>query len=121
MFNTRYNRIKFLIIMKKTEKIFIDNIAHLTQAMLERASEKHKSVNAYCIFTEGDHYHVLIPQYESEEEETRMTRKMMDVLINNKEICDAFAKFVMPPARYFEREAKKAAKAERNSDNTNHQ
>ena len=44
-----------------------------------------------------------------------MTRKMMDVLINNKVICDAFAKFVMPPARYFEREAKKAAKAARKS------
>lgn len=101
--------------MAKIKKILIDDIAKLTQAMLERASKKHKSVNAYCIFIEGDHYHVLAPHYESKEEETRVTRKMMDVLISNKEICDAFAKFVMPPARYFEREEKKAAKAERKS------
>ena len=101
--------------MAKIKKILIDDIAKLTQAMLERASKKHKSVNAYCIFVEGDHYHVLAPHYESEEEETRVTRKMMDVLISNKEICDAFAKFVMPPARYFEREEKKAAKAARKS------
>lgn len=96
--------------MAKIKKIYIDDIAKMTQAMLERASKKHKSINAYCIFVEGDYYHVLTPHYESKEAETRMTRKMMDVLISNKEICDAFAKFVMPPARYFEREAKKAAK-----------
>lgn len=101
--------------MAKIKKILIDDIAKLTQAMLERASKKHKSVNAYCIFTEGDHYHVLAPLYKSKAEETRMTRKMMDVLISNKEICDAFAKFVLPPARYFEREAKKAAKVVRKS------
>ena len=101
--------------MAKIKKILIDDIAKMTQAMLERASKKHKSVNAYCIFVEGAHYHVLAPQYESKEEETRKTRIMMDVLISNKEICDAFAKFVLPPARYFEREAKKAAKAERKS------
>ncbi len=101
--------------MAKIKKILIDDIAKLTQAMLERASKKHKSINAYCFFMEGDHYHVLTPHYESKEAETRMTRKMMDVLIQNKEICDAFAKFVMPPARYFEREAKKAAKAARKS------
>ena len=101
--------------MAKIKKILIDDIAKLTQAMLERASKKHKSVNAYCIFVEGDYYHVLTPHYESKEAETRMTRKMMAVLIQNKEICDAFAKFVMPPARYFEREEKKAAKAARKS------
>ena len=101
--------------MAKIKEFLIDKIANMTQAMLERASKKHKSVNAYCIFVEGDYYHVLAPHYESEEEETRVTRKMMDVLISNKEICDAFAKFVMPPARYFEREEKKAAKAARKS------
>ena len=101
--------------MAKIKKILIDDIANMTQAMLERAIKKHKSINAYCIFVEGDYYHVLTPHYESKEAETRMTRKMMDVLIQNKEICDAFAKFVMPPARYFEREEKKAAKAARKS------
>ena len=101
--------------MAKIKEFLIDKIANMTQAMLERASKKHKSGNAYCIFVEGDYYHVHAPHYESEEEETRVTRKMMDVLISNKEICDAFAKFVMPPVRYFEREEKKAAKAARKS------
>ena len=101
--------------MAKIKKILIDDIANMTQAMLERAIKKHKSINAYCIFVEGDYYHVLTPHYESKEEETRVTRKMMDVLIQNKEICDAFAKFVMPPARYYERKEKKATKAARKS------
>ena len=48
--------------MAKIKKIYIDDIAALTQAMLERASKKHKSITAYCIFVEGDHFHVLKPK-----------------------------------------------------------
>ena len=84
--------------MAKLQKIYIDDIANLTQTMLERASKKHKSVNAYCIFVEGDHYHALIPEYESAKEKEKE--------IQNPEICDAFAKFVVPPARFHERNAK---------------
>lgn len=99
--------------MAEIKKIYIDDIAELTQAMLERASSKHKSVNAYCIFVEGDHYHMLIPTYESEAEERKETRRMMHALLSNPEACKAFAKIVVPPARYFEREAKKASKKNR--------
>jgi hypothetical protein len=93
--------------MAKIQKIYIDDIAKLTQAMLERASKKHKSINAYCIFVEGDHYHVLIPKYESEKEKMKMNRQLMNILIQQPDICNAFAQFVVPPARYLEREEKK--------------
>ncbi len=93
--------------MAKLKKIYIDDIADLTQTMLERASKKHTSVNAYCIFVEGDHYHALIPEYESEKEKEKEIRRLMDILVQNPDICDAFAKFVVPPARFHEREAKK--------------
>ena len=96
--------------MAKLQKIYIDDIANLTQAMLERASKKHKSINAYCIFVEGDHYHVLIPEYENEKVKEKETRKMMNVLIERPDICSAFAQFVVPPARVHERKAKKEAK-----------
>lgn len=93
--------------MAEIKKIYIDDIANLTQAMLERASKKHKSVNAYCIFIEGDHYHFLIPTYESKKEERKETRRIMNALLTDPEACEAFAKIVVPPARYFERQAKK--------------
>ena len=96
--------------MAEIKKFYIDDIAQLTQAMLERASKKHKSVNAYCIFVEGDHYHALIPEYESEKEKMKCTRQLMDILVQRPDICSAFAQFVVPPARFHEREAKKAAK-----------
>ena len=96
--------------MAKLQKIYIDDIANLTQAMLERASKKHKSINAYCIFVEGDHYHVIIPKYENEKVKEKETRKMMNVLIERPDICEAFAQFVVPPARFHERKAKKEAK-----------
>ena len=94
---------------KELKKIYIDDIAKQTQAMLERASKKHKSINAYCIFVEGDHYHALTPEYESEKERMKATRKLMNVLIERPDICDKFAEFVMAPARYHERQAKKKA------------
>lgn len=97
---------------KELKKIYIDNISKQTQEMLERASKKHKSITAYCIFVEGDHYHALTPEYESEKERMRETRKLMNVLIERPDICDKFAEFVMAPARFHEREAKKRAKAE---------
>ena len=96
--------------MAKLQKIYIDGIANLTQAMLERAAKKHKSVNAYCIFVEGDHFHALIPEYENEKEKEKETRKLMNILVQRPDICDAFAKFVVPPARFHERQAKKAQK-----------
>ena len=92
---------------KELKKIYIDDISKQTQEMLERASKKHKSVTAYCIFVEGDRYHALTPAYESEKERVRATRKLMNVLIERPDICDKFAEFVMAPARYHEREAKK--------------
>ena len=92
---------------KELKKIYIDDISKQTQEMLERASKKHKSINAYCIFVEGDHYHALTPAYESEKERVRETRKLMNILIERPDICDKFAEFVMAPARYHEREAKK--------------
>lgn len=95
--------------MAKLKKIYIDDIAKLTQAMLERASKKHKSVNAYCIFVEGDHFHALVPEYENEKEKEKEIRKLMEILIQHSDICDAFAQFVVPPARFHEREAKKSA------------
>ena len=100
--------------MAKLKKIYIDEIAAQTQAMLERASKKHKSITAYCLFLEGDHYHVLLPEYESPKEEEKAIRNIMEILLQRPEICKEFAKFVCPPARYFEREAKKAAKQEMN-------
>ena len=96
--------------MAKIKKIYIDDIAALTQAMLERASKKHKSITAYCIFVEGDHFHVLTPEYENDKEKQKATRKLMDILITYPDICNQFASFVVPPAKFFEREAKKAAK-----------
>jgi hypothetical protein len=93
--------------MAKLQKIYIDDIAEMTQTMLERASKKHKSINAYCIFVEGNHYHALIPEYENEKEKEKQIRKLMDILVQNPAICDAFAKFVVPPARFHERQAKK--------------
>ena len=92
---------------KELKKIYIDDIAAQTQTMLVRASKRHKSINAYCIFVEGDHFHVILPEYESEKEKKKATRLLMDVLVENKHICDAFAQFVVPPARYFERQARK--------------
>jgi len=96
--------------MAEIKKFYIDDIAQLTQTMLERASKKHKSINAYCIFVEGDHFHVLIPEYESEKEKMKCTRQLMDILVQRPDICSAFAQFVVPPARFHERQAKKAAK-----------
>lgn len=93
--------------MAELKKIYIHDIAQQTQAMLERASKKHKSVNAYCIFVEGDHFHIILPEYENEAEEQKETRRIMTALIQNPEACKAFAKIVVPPARYFEREEKK--------------
>ncbi len=93
--------------MAEIKKIYIDDIAKMTQAMLERACKKHKSIKAYCVFVEGDHYHVLIPTYKSEAEERKETRRMMGVFLSDPEACKAFAKIVVPPARYFEREEKK--------------
>ena len=92
---------------KELKNIYINDIAKLTQAMLERASKKHKSITAYCIFIEGDYYHTLTPVYESEKERDKMTKKLMNILIERPDICDKFAEFVMAPARYHEREAKK--------------
>lgn len=94
---------------KELKKIYIDDISKQTQEMLERASKKHKSINAYCIFVEGDYYHALTPEYESEKERDKMTKKLMSILIQRPDICDKFAEFVMAPARYHEREAKKQA------------
>ena len=94
---------------KELKKIYIDDISKQTQEMLERASKKHKSITAYCIFVEGDHYHALTPEYESEKERIKATRKLMNVLIQRPDICDKFAEFVMAPARFHEREAKKQA------------
>lgn len=99
--------------MATIKKFYIDDIARQTQEMLERASQKHKSVNGFCIFIEGDHYHVIIPEYESEQEEDKQTRRLMKVLLDNPKICRAFAQFVVPPARFFEREAKKSATKKR--------
>ena len=93
---------------KQLKKIYINDIAKMTQAMLERASKKHKSIIAYCIFIEGDHYHALIPEYENEKEEMYAIRRLSNILVNNPEICKSFAQFVVPSARYHEREAKKA-------------
>ena len=59
---------------KQLKKIYITDIAKMTQAMVERASKKHKSIIAYCIFIEGDHWHALTPEYESEREE-KLPRK----------------------------------------------
>ena len=92
---------------KELKNIYINDIAKLTQAMLERASKKHKSVNAYCIFVEGDYYHTILPVYESKKMRERETKKLMNVLIERPDICDRFAEFVMAPARFHEREAKK--------------
>ena len=96
--------------MAKIKKIYIDDIAKLTQAMLERASKKHKSINAYCIFVEGEYYHALIPEYENEKEKMKRTRQLMNILIQRPDICNAFAEFVVPPARYLKRNAEKATK-----------
>lgn len=96
--------------MAEIKKIYIDDIAKKTQAMLQRAVKKHKSVNAYCIFVEGDYYHVLVPTYVNEDEEQKAIRKMIDAFISCPEGCKAFAKIVIPPARYFERQEKKQRK-----------
>ena len=93
---------------KELKKIYIDDIASLTQAMLERASKKHKSINAYCIFVEGDHYHALTPEYESEKERMKAVKKLMNALIQRPDLSEKFAEIVMAPARFHEREAKKA-------------
>ena len=97
---------------KDLKTIYIDEIARQTKTMLVRASKKHKSINAYCIFVEGDHFHALVPSYENEKERQKETRRLMDVLIQNERLCNAFAEFVCPPARFFEREAKKKNKKE---------
>ena len=97
--------------MAKIQNFQIDDIANLTQAMLERASKKHKSVNAYCIFVEGDHYHLLVPTYENEAEEMKEIRRIINVFVENPDACKAFAKIIVPPARFHERQAKKARKA----------
>ena len=96
--------------MAELKKIYIDDIANLTKAMLENASKKHKSVIGYCIFVEGDHYCVLTPEYENEKEEDKTIRKLIHILVQRPDICEKFAQFVLPPARFHEREAKKAAK-----------
>ena len=95
---------------KQLKKIYINDIAKMTQAMLERASKKHKSIISYCIFIEGDHWHALTPKYESEREEKYAMQRLMSILVHNPELCKSFAQFVVPPARYHEREAKKARK-----------
>ena len=96
--------------MAELKKIYINDIANLTKAMLENASKKHKSVIGYCIFVEGDHYCVLTPEYENEKEEDKTIRKLIHILVQRPDICEKFAQFVLPPARLHEREAKKAAK-----------
>lgn len=93
--------------MVEFKKYYIDDIATLTKAMIEGASKKHKSFNAYCIFVEGDRYHMIVPTYESGAQERKETRRMMSALLADPEACEAFAKIVVPPARYFERQAKK--------------
>ena len=96
--------------MAELKKIYIDDIANLTKAMLENASKKHKSVIGYCIFVEGDHYYVLAPEYESDKERDKTIRKLIHILVERPDICEKFAQFVLPPARLHEREAKKTAK-----------
>jgi TnpA family transposase len=93
--------------MAKIKTYYIDEIAKLTQAKLERASKVHETVNAYCIFIEGDHYHILLPHYQSEAEEDRRIREILNVLVSNPEACKAFAKIIVPPYRFFERQEKK--------------
>ena len=96
--------------MAKIKKFYIDDIAAKTQAMLQRAAKKHASINAFCIFVEGNHFYAITPNYENEMHKQRETRRLMNILIEKPELCKAFAEFVVPPARFFEREAKKAAK-----------
>ena len=98
------------IMAKELKTIYIDEIARQTNTMIERAHKKHKSFNAYCIFVEGDHWHALVPNYKNEKERQKETRRLMDVLIQNERLCNAFAEFVCPPARFFERKAKKEQK-----------
>ena len=95
---------------KELKTIYIDEIARQTNSMIERALKKHKSINAYCIFVEGDHWHALVPNYKNEKERQKETRRLMDVLIQNERLCNAFAEFVCPLARFFERKTKKEQK-----------
>lgn len=97
--------------MAKIEKFYIDEIAQVTKATLNHASKKHKSINAYCIFVEGDHFHILMPAYKNEAEEQKGVQKMISALVAAPEACKAFAKFVVPTARYFERKEKKNKQA----------
>lgn len=96
--------------MAELKKIYITDIAKSTQTMLEKASKKHKSIVAYCIFIEGDHYHVLTPEYENDKEQDKTLRKLINILVERPDICERFAQFVVPPAKFHKREAKKCTR-----------
>ena len=99
--------------MSELKKIYIKDLANELVENLQKVSKKHKSINCYAIFVEGDHFCAIYPEYESEKEQERVTRKFMDYFLQNKQACDKFAEIVVPPARFFEREVKKAIREAR--------
>ena len=92
---------------RELKTIYTKDIAEMTQVLLERATKKHKSIYAYCIFAEGDYFYAITPEYESEKEKMKAMKKLMNALIQRPDLCEKFAEFVTAPARFHEREAKK--------------
>ena len=102
--------------MPNIKKIFTQEIADELRENLKKATRKHKSICAFAIFIEGNNYFAVVPEYDNDEQKKRDIRRLMFVLVQNKDLCDRFAQFVVPPARLHERNEKNARKTKRDKN-----